>query len=108
MKKIILISILLYSISCSFRHIPIMPGGKNNKIEYMKISVLPDTIRFSNNFRMLWDDLLKEANGYLSSKDYTPSEQLREKYNLKYSDGKYYIKGYLQFPWSALRGKHGG
>ena len=60
----------------------------------MKISVLPDTIRFSNNFRMLWDDLLKEANGYLSSKDYTPSEQLREKYNLKYSDGKYYIKGY--------------
>ena len=57
---------------------------------------------------MLWDDLLKEANGYLSSKDYTPSEQLREKYNLKYSDGKYYIKGYLQFPWSALRGKHGG
>ena len=67
MKKIILISILLYSISCSFRHIPIMPGGKNNKIEYMKIS----------------------------SKDYTPSEQLREKYNLKYSDGKYYIKGYL-------------
>ena len=67
MKKIILISILLYSISCSFRHIPIMPGGKNNKIEYMKISVLPDTIRFSNNFRMLWDDLLKEANGYLSS-----------------------------------------
>ena len=83
MKKIILISILLYSISCSFRHIPIMPGGKNNKI------------RFSNNFRMLWDDLLKEANGYLSSKDYTPSEQLREKYNLKYSDGKYYIKGYL-------------
>ena len=86
MKKIILISILLYSISCSFRHIPIMPGGKNNKIEYMKISVLPDTIRFSNNFRMLWDDLLKEANGYLSSKDYTPSEQLREKYNLKYCD----------------------
>ena len=77
MKKIILISILLYSISCSFRHIPIMPGGKNNKIEYMKISVLPDTIRFSNNFRMLWDDLLKEANGYLSSKDYTPSEHTR-------------------------------
>ncbi|ERM89042.1 hypothetical protein [Coprobacter fastidiosus] len=95
MKKIILISILLYSISCSFRHTPIAPGGKNNKIEYMKISVLPDTIRFSNNFRMLWDDLLKEANGYLSSKDYTPSEQLREKYNLKYFDGKYYIKGYL-------------
>ncbi|WP_297931313.1 hypothetical protein [uncultured Coprobacter sp.] len=95
MKEIILISVLLCSISCSSRHISTVSGGKNDKIEYMEISVLPDTIRFSNNFRMLWDDLLKETNGYLPKKNYTPSEQLREKYNLKSSDGKCYIKGYL-------------
>ncbi len=61
----------------------------------MKTDTLPASIRFSNNFRMLWDELQKETRGNLANPNYIPSEQLQKKYNFKYSDGKYYIKGYL-------------
>lgn len=44
---------------------------------------------------MLWDKLQNETNGNLSQPDYIPSEQIQKRYNLKYSDKKYYIQGYI-------------
>lgn len=95
MKGLIITLIFLIVISCSPRHTAYLTEKKCNTVTGMKIKTLPDTIRFSNNFRMLWDELQKETGGDLYQTDYIPSEQLKKKYNLKYSGGKYYIKGYM-------------
>ncbi|MFV0468524.1 MAG: hypothetical protein ACK5MK_06310 [Dysgonomonas sp.] len=68
----------------------------DQKKESIESISLPESISFSNGFRMFWDDLKEDSNNF-RFENYVPSKEFISKYNLKKGDdGKYLVTGFLQ------------
>lgn len=66
---------------------------------------LPDTLRASSSFKMLVRELSAERAANPDSRNFEPSEMLRNKYLLSLKDGTYHVRGFLRVNQSFDAGR---
>lgn len=65
-----------------------------NKKEEITLILPTENVSFSIGFRMFWDDLVKETNGF-EFDNYIPSEKMVSDYSLMSVDDGYHLSGFI-------------
>lgn len=90
MKKIVLLLSVLSLLAgcCAIRQ---------NRSSKMLSNKLPDSISYSNGFKMFWNDYVPEYNS-CKTKVFQPSKDLIDNYHLEeFENGQYYLRGLLKY-----------